>query len=91
MTDDKLKLPFFVKVTILLVGLFALFTLLYIGQKIIVPVVFAIIISILLHPLVNFLTKHRIHRVVAIVFTIFLTFVVFAAFGSLVFFTGKPV
>jgi predicted PurR-regulated permease PerM len=81
--DEELKLPFYVKATIFLVGLFALFTLLYIAKSIIVPLVFATIIAIVLHPVVNFFVRIRINRVVAIVITLFLTFLVIAAFGAL--------
>jgi predicted PurR-regulated permease PerM len=82
-TDEKLKLPFYAKATIFFIGFFALFTMLYIAQSIIVPVVFAIIIAIVLHPVVNFLVRIRINRVVAIGITLLLTFLVFFAFGAL--------
>jgi len=83
--DKELKLPFYVKVTIFLIGLFALLAMLYIAQGIIVPLVFAIIISILLQPVVNFFVRRRINRVIAIVITLFLTILVIAAFGALLF------
>jgi len=82
-TDEKLKLPSYAKATICIVGLFALFTILYIAKGIIVPIVFAIIIAIVLHPVVNFFVKRKINRIVAIVITLFLTFLVIAAFGAL--------
>jgi predicted PurR-regulated permease PerM len=83
-TDEKLKLPFYVKASIFVIGLCALLAILYIAKGIIVPVVFAIIISIVLHPVVNFFVKKKINRVVAIVFTIFLTFLIIVAFGTLI-------
>ena len=85
MIDKELKLPFYAKVTIFFIGLFALLTMLYIAKGIIVPLVFAIIIAIVLHPVVNFFVRIRINRVVAIVITLFLTFLVIAAFGALLF------
>jgi predicted PurR-regulated permease PerM len=83
--EEELKIPFYAKTTIFLIGLFALFTILYLLRSIIVPLVFATIIAIVLHPLVNFFVRLKINRVLAITFTLLLTFLVLAAFGSLVF------
>jgi predicted PurR-regulated permease PerM len=83
--DKEFKVPFYAKATIFLVGLFVLLTILYIAQSIIVPIVFAIIIAITLHPVVNLFLRLRINRVVAIVITLLLTFLIIVAFGSLLF------
>jgi predicted PurR-regulated permease PerM len=83
-TDDKLKLPLYAKATILFLGLIALVTILYVARSIIVPVVFAVIIAIVLHPVVNFFVRIKIKRVWAILITIFLTFLVIVAFGTLI-------
>jgi len=83
--DKELKLPFYAKATIFIIGFFALLTMLYIAQRIIVPIVFAIIIAIALHPLVNFMERIRIKRVIAIIIALLLTFLVIAAFGALLF------
>jgi predicted PurR-regulated permease PerM len=84
-TDEKIKLPFYVKATISLIGLFTFFTILYLLRTLIVPLVFATILAILLHPLVIFFVKLKINRVVAISITLLLTFVVLAGFGALIF------
>jgi predicted PurR-regulated permease PerM len=81
-TDEELKLPFYAKVTIFIIGFFAFFAMLYIAKSIIIPVVFAIIIAIVLHPVVNFFVRIKINRVVAIVITSFLIFFVIVAFGA---------
>ena len=60
--------------------------MLYIARSIIVPLVFATIIAILLHPVVNFFVRIRINRVVAIVITLFLTISVIVAFGGFLYF-----
>ena len=85
MSVEHVKLPFYVKVTIFLLGFIALFSILYLAKSIIVPFVFAVIIAILLHPLVNFLVKLKINRILAIVLTMLLTFLVIAAFGTIIF------
>jgi predicted PurR-regulated permease PerM len=83
-TDDKLRLPAYLKASVFFVGLCALTAILYIAKGIIVPVVFAVIFAIVLHPMVNFFTRKKINRVVAIIITIFFTFLVIAALGSLI-------
>jgi predicted PurR-regulated permease PerM len=81
-SDEGLKLPFYAKVTIFLVGLVALFAILYIAKSIFIPLVFAIIIAIVLHPVVNFFVRIKINRILAILITMFLTFLVIASFGA---------
>ena len=85
MIEKELNLPFYLKSTIILVGLFAFFTIMLIGQSIIVPVVFALIIAILLHPVVNFFIRMRMKRVVGIILTLFLTFLIISALGGFFF------
>ncbi len=84
MTDEKVKLPLYAKAVVYVVGLCALTAILYIAKDIIVPVVFALIIAIVLHPVVNFFVKKKINRVVGITITIFMTFLIIAALGALV-------
>jgi predicted PurR-regulated permease PerM len=83
-SEEDIKFPVYIKVTILLIGLFAFFTLLYIGRVIIVPVVFATIFAIVLHPFVNLFIRLRINRIIAIAIVLLLTFLVLAAFGALI-------
>jgi predicted PurR-regulated permease PerM len=85
MIDKELKLPLYAKATIFIIGLFALFAILYLSKGIVIPIVFAIIIAIALHPLVNFLGRIGINRVLAIVITLLLTLTVIGAFGALLF------
>jgi predicted PurR-regulated permease PerM len=82
-TGEGLKLPFYAKATIFLIGAIALFAILYIAKNILIPVVFATVIATVLSPLVDFFVRHRINRVVAITITLLLTFLVIVAFGSL--------
>jgi predicted PurR-regulated permease PerM len=76
--------PFYAKVFISITGLLALFAILYIAQSIIIPLVFALIISILLHPVVNFFVRYKINRIIAILITLLLTFIVLAGISTLV-------
>jgi predicted PurR-regulated permease PerM len=76
------KIPFYARVTIFLVGLIALLAIMYIAKSIIIPIVFAVIIAIVLHPVVNFFVRKKINRVLAILMTMFLTFIAIAAFSA---------
>lgn len=85
MIEKKIIFPFYAKATILLVGLFALITMFYIAQNIIVPLIFAIIIAIVLLPIVDFFVRRKINRVIAILITLFITFLVITGFCMLIF------
>lgn len=85
MADKELNLPFYLKTTILLVGFFVLFSIFYIAKSIIVPLVFATILAIVLHPVVNFFVWRRINRLMAIIITLFLAVLVIIAFGGFLF------
>jgi predicted PurR-regulated permease PerM len=83
-TDETYKIPAYARATIYLVGLIAFFTIAYILRGIIVPVIFATIIAVVLHPVVNFFVKMRINRVVAIAIALLLTLIVIVALGGLI-------
>lgn len=55
--------------------------ILYVTQSIVVPLIFSVIISILLHPVVGFFQRLKINRVIAIVITLILAFSVISAVG----------
>jgi predicted PurR-regulated permease PerM len=78
-----MKIPLYLKAVILLIGMAVLFTILYVARSIFVPIVFATILAVVLHPVVNFFVAKKINRVIAILFTLFLTFLIIAAFGAL--------
>lgn len=67
---EKSCLPFYVKCSQVIVGVIGLFYILFIGRDILVPLVFAVIISILLNPIVNYLISKRMNRVLAIFISI---------------------
>ncbi|MDX9728540.1 MAG: AI-2E family transporter [Bacteroidales bacterium] len=78
-----MKLPVYLKASVLLIGIAILIAMLYIGRSILVPVVFASILAIVLHPVVNLFVRMRFNRVIAIIITLFLTLFVIVAFGAL--------
>jgi predicted PurR-regulated permease PerM len=60
------QFPLYSKLASIFIGLYALVYLLILGKEIFIPIIYATIGAILLNPLVNFLTNHRIHRVISI-------------------------
>lgn len=69
---SDLKIPFYAKATIFLIGLFTLFTMLYVAQSILIPLIFAIIIAVVMHPVVRYLVQKKCNRLIAIVISLFL-------------------
>ncbi len=61
------NLSTFTQVSQILLGVVAFIFILYIGQEIILPILFAVIIAIVLNPLVKFLTSKNINRILAII------------------------
>lgn len=83
--DTQLKFPPYVKVPLLLIGLYVFISILLIAQDILVPLVFSVMIAVLLHPVVNFFVRFRMNKVVAIIVTLVLTFIIVAALAVLIF------
>ncbi len=80
---ENLKLPTYVKVVFLLIGIFLLATILSIAQDIIVPFIFASIIAIAISPVVDFMVRKKINRTVSI--TIVLLAILLILSGMIVF------
>ncbi len=85
MNGNESKLSSYVKAATIMIGLFALFTALYIAGGIIVPLIFSVIIAVVLHPVVNLLVQMKINRVVAITIIILLTIIVLSVLSTLLF------
>ena len=66
------KFPLFLKAVLFIIGLYAFISMLYIGQEIIVPIIYATMFAILLNPIVNFLMRLRLNRLLAIILTLLL-------------------
>lgn len=64
--NSDLKFPFYAKISFILIGIIAALYLLYIGESIFAPLIFALFISILLNPLVNLLIRKRVPKLLAI-------------------------
>ena len=83
--EKKISLPFYLKASIILIGLLATIFIFYIAQGIIVPIIFSVIISIILHPVVKFFVRLKTHRVLAIIITLTITFLLLSGLGIFLF------
>jgi predicted PurR-regulated permease PerM len=59
-------MPFYVKASLLLIGIYYFISMLSIAQDIILPLIYAGITAILISPLVSFLVKKKVNRAIAI-------------------------
>jgi predicted PurR-regulated permease PerM len=85
MINKLATLPFYAKASLFFVGLYTVVSILSITQSIVVPLIFALIIAIVLHPVVNFFVKIKVNRIVAIIITLTLTIAVIGGFGTLLY------
>jgi predicted PurR-regulated permease PerM len=80
--EKPLIFPFYARASLFFIGSFAFISMLYIGKSIILPLIFATIIAIVLHPVVDFLVRKKINRILAISITLVVTILIIVAFGS---------
>ncbi len=75
---DTIKIPFYAKTALIFISGYAFIYALYLGQNIIVPIVYATLISILLNPIVNFLVRKKLNKILAISMAVILVFLITA-------------
>jgi predicted PurR-regulated permease PerM len=82
-----LSTPFYIKVPMIIIGIFLFFYIMSLLQDIIVPLAFAGLIAVLLNPVYNKLQHWKINKVVAILLTLLLAALVLA--GVLLFLSSQ--
>jgi predicted PurR-regulated permease PerM len=70
------KMPFYAKIALVAISVFAVLFMAHIGEHIIIPLVYATIVAILLNPLVNYLMSKRISKAISISLVVVLALVV---------------
>ena len=60
------NIPFYAKFALISIAIFSFVYTMYIGQQIILPLIYATLLAILLNPFVEFLIKHKTNRIIAI-------------------------
>jgi predicted PurR-regulated permease PerM len=67
---DAIRLPLYAKLSLIFMGLVAFVLILFVTQRIIVPIIYSTIIAIVLNPIVNFLVRIKFNRILAISLTL---------------------
>lgn len=75
--------PFWLKATLILVGVLAVFVLLSYGKFIFMPLAFSALIAMLLDPISNFLQRFKINRMASIILSMLLLFLLLSSIVSL--------
>ena len=70
------KIPFYARVALIFISVFAFVYTMYIGQDIIIPIVYSTIFAILLNPLVNFLLRKKMSKIIAITLVVSVTLII---------------
>ena len=83
--DNSFKIPFYAKSALIFVSVFAFVYAMYIGQDIIVPIVYATVFAILLNPFVNFLIRKKVSKIFAIIIIVSITLIAVLAVFYLLF------
>jgi predicted PurR-regulated permease PerM len=77
--NTAFKVPLYIKLSQILLGIVILFFILYIGKEIIIPLIFSFFIAILLDPVVSYLCRRKVNRFVAIFISILLAILILSA------------
>lgn len=83
--ENYFKMPFYAKTALIFISVFAFVYIMYIGQDIIIPIVYSTIFAILLNPFVNYLTRKKISKIIAISIAVSLTVIVVLAILYIIF------
>jgi len=70
--NNQLNFPFYARLPLIFISLFAIIYALYIAQDILTPILMATIFAVLLNPIVNYLEAKTINKFIAITFTVFI-------------------
>lgn len=79
--DNRVRFPFYAKTSLLIIGVFAFITMLSEARNIIIPVIFAGLFAVVLHPLENFLVNHGINRLLSITLTLLIAILLITSLG----------
>ncbi len=82
--NTLIKLPFYARISILVIGLFVFISMLSIGQDIILPLIYATIIAISVNPMVNFLVRKKLNRTIAITIVLLMALLIITSLIALI-------
>lgn len=77
--NSNIALPYYAKLSLVIIGLFVFVMILYIAKDLLTPLIYASMIAITLSPLVGFFVRKKMNRILAITISLFFVSVVLAA------------
>ncbi|MDP3451581.1 MAG: AI-2E family transporter [Bacteroidales bacterium] len=83
--EDKHIIPFYVRISIFITGIYFFVYILYIAQGILIPIIFSVFFAVVLNPAVNLFVRLKLNRVVAIALTVILALFLITIFGTFLF------
>ena len=75
---DSFKIPFYAKAALIFIAGYAFIYVMYLGQEILVPIVYATLVAVLLNPFVNLMVRKGMNRILAIALAVIFVFIVTA-------------
>lgn len=78
--SHTVKIPFYARFALIAVGILAFVYAICIGQQIIIPLVYSLIIAIVLNPFVNFLLRKKFNKIIAITIAVILLILLWVLF-----------
>jgi predicted PurR-regulated permease PerM len=85
---DSVKIPFYAKAALIFIAGYAFIYAMYLGQNILVPIVYATLIAVLLNPFVNLMVRKGMNKILAIALAVIFVFIITAC---LVYFVSTQV
>lgn len=82
MTESRL--PWYARITYVLLGISLLIIVLFLGRDVFVPLAFAALLSVLLYPLSDFLERHKVPRLLSIFIAVTIASVVLACLATII-------
>jgi predicted PurR-regulated permease PerM len=79
--EKDMKFPFYAKAALMITGIYLLISMMYMARGVLVPVIFATLIAIVLHPLENYLLRLRLNRILAISITLAVAIIIITGLG----------
>src|SRR6185295_11375150 len=73
--NNSLRMPFYARTALIFIVVFMLALVMYVGQEIIIPILYAGMIAILLNPLVDYLISKGFNKILAILTVVLMAIV----------------
>src|SRR6185369_6351028 len=82
--NNSFEIPFYGKTALIFISAVAFGLILFVGQHIIIPILYATMVAILLNPLVNFLLDRKVNKILSISVAVILAILILLCFAYVV-------